>query len=292
VSIKYTYEYVKNYIESFDYTLLSDTYKSNRTKLLVKCDKGHEYGVTLGNFKAGYRCPECLGVKRNTYEYVKQYIESDGSVLLSDNYTNNRVKLVVECSKHHIYKIRFNNFQQGQGCPVCGGTQKHTYEHVKQYIESVGYVLLSDSYINDRTKLLIKCDEGHEYNVTFNTFSGGRRCPACWFESSSSVPEKEVQQFVSSILDCDVIYNDRTQIVNPLTSKNLELDIWIPSMKKAIEYNGAYWHSMKYQMIKDCIKQERCKQKGIDLLIVTDHNWLNNNEFERQKIKMWLDNMY
>jgi len=297
MSKKFTFEYVKTFIESTGYTLLSDTYKSGHSKLSVMCDKGHEYSTAFSNFKAGNRCRTCMGElngKRCSlgHEYVKKFIDGEGYTLLSDTYKNNLTKLLVRCDKGHEYEVTFANFQTGWRCPCCAGNKKLTYEYVKSYIESLNYTLLSDTYKNKRTKLLMKCDKGHEFSIRWNDIQQMQRCSVCSALNSSSIPEKEVQQFVSSMLDCDIVYNDRTQIINPLTNHNLELDIWIPSMKKAIEYNGTYWHSMEYQRTKDHIKQEQCIQKGIDLLIVTDHNWLNNNEFERQKIKMWLDNMY
>ena len=54
-----------------------------------------------------------------------------------------------------------------------------------------------------------------------------------------SKAEIEIQEFVKTITD-NVICNDRTQLVNPLTGCNLELDVYIPDKKKAIEYNGTY----------------------------------------------------
>ena len=39
---KLTYEYVKNYIESFEgYKLLSEEYKNAHIKLQLKCPEGH-----------------------------------------------------------------------------------------------------------------------------------------------------------------------------------------------------------------------------------------------------------
>ena len=281
---------MKNYIESFDYTLLSDTYKS-RTKLLVKCDKGHEYGVIFGNFKRGTRCPTCNGGIKLTYEYIKSFISDAGCTLLSDSYKNSLTPLHIKCNKGHEYYPTFGNFYRGQGCPVCTGKKKHTYEHAKSVIEADdSTMLLSNEYVGAHSKLLVRCvDKGHEYTVTFTNFRKGSRCPLC--SNNVSKGEEELSLFVRS-LGVSFIRNDRTQIINPLTGYNLELDIWIPSTSKAIEYNGLYYHSLLDRVKYDTIKQEQCIQKGIDLLIVTDHNWLNNNEFERQKIKMWLDNMY
>lgn len=54
-----------------------------------------------------------------------------------------------------------------------------TYEYVKEYIENEGYELLSNDYVNAHEKLLIKCKQGHEFNMNFNNFKSGKRCPIC-----------------------------------------------------------------------------------------------------------------
>lgn len=57
-----TYEYVKNYIESCGYKLLSKEYKNNATYLLVWCgNPNHKpYKVKFNNFKdCNSRCSEC-----------------------------------------------------------------------------------------------------------------------------------------------------------------------------------------------------------------------------------------
>lgn len=57
-----TYEYVRNYIESCGYKLLSKEYKNNATYLLVWCgNPNHKpYKVKFNNFKdCNSRCPEC-----------------------------------------------------------------------------------------------------------------------------------------------------------------------------------------------------------------------------------------
>ena len=288
MSIKLTYDYVKSFIEKEGYQLLSKEYKNNYTKLLIKCPVGHEYKVKFNDFQHGIRCPICNGKQKFTYDYVKDFIEKEGYPLLSDTYINANTKLLLKCPKYHEYKVSFGSFKQGGRCLICSGKQKFTYDYVKDYIEKEGYQLLSKEYINNSTKLLLKCLVGHEYKVSFNHFyNRNQRCPVCWYESKSSKQEKELQDYIES-LGYNIVRNDRTQIINPLTGKNLELDIWIPDKNKAIEYNGNHWHKKLYMIEKDKIKLYQCRRKGIDLLIVNDYNWINCNKFEKEIIKKWV----
>lgn len=48
--------------------------------------------------------------------------------------------------------------------------------------------------------------------------------------------------------------------------KRLELDIFIPSLKRAIELDGDYWHSSPERKKTDKRKNKECADAGIKLL--------------------------
>ena len=49
---------------------------------------------------------------------------------------------------------------------------------------------------------------------------------------------------------------------------SMELDVYIPSLEFAIEYDGIAWHNSKDSDRKERIKYDYCKRKGIMLLRV------------------------
>ena len=275
---KLTYNYVKNKIELANYKLLSNKYINSRAKLKVQCDKGHIYKVKWDNFHTGKRCALCINNNiKLTYKHVKEQIRLvEGYKLLSKKYINSITKLKVQCNKKHIYNTSWSNFNSGCRCPHCAGLAKRTYKYVKNYIENEGYKLISNKYINTHTNLEVQCNKGHNYKVTWDNFQTGQRCPNCYRPTSKG--EKEVLSLVTSLTNQTVIPNDRTQIINFETSYSLELDIWIPSLKKAIEYNGEYWHSLPYQQHKDKIKVSQCQEKNIDLLVINESDWNINKK--------------
>ena len=231
--------------------------------------------------------------KKHTYKHIKQQIENvNGYKLLSNDYKNCLTKIKVQCDKGHKYKVSYKDFQQGKRCPDCAGNVKHTYEFVKEQIESVeGYKLLSNCYKNAHTKLKVQCNKGHEYKVIWNNFKQGHRCPICDAEKQSSKTEKEIFKIVKRLLPSEnIVENNRTQIVSSLTNRNLELDIWIPELNKAIEFNGEYWHSLEEVKIRDIEKVKQCKKKGIDLLVIQERNWLNNKSKFIERLKLWCNN--
>lgn len=57
--------------------------------------------------------------------------------------------------------------------------KKLTIEYVKNYIEKENYVLLNEVYIRSNIKLSLLCPKKHSWNVSFNEFQSGNRCPRC-----------------------------------------------------------------------------------------------------------------
>lgn len=58
----------------------------------------------------------------------------------------------------------------------------------------------------------------------------------------------------------------------------------MPTISKAIECNGLYWHSKDDRKKCDQIKRQLCKEKGIDLLVITDKEW--NDDIDKCKNKI------
>ena len=52
-------------------------------------------------------------------------------------------------------------------------TKKFTYIEVKECVENLGYKLISDKYINSRSKIIFKDNKGYFYNVVFSSLKIG-----------------------------------------------------------------------------------------------------------------------
>ena len=164
---KLTIEYIREKFNERKYTLLTEEYINNSQKLEYVCPNGHTHSISWRNFSSGKGCPECAIEKikskqKLSYDFVKGEFEKEGYKLLSTEYINNSTKMLVSCSKGHVYKVGYNNFFQGNRCPYCAG-QIITYDYIKNYIESFGYKLVSTEYKNAHSEILIECTEGHIY---------------------------------------------------------------------------------------------------------------------------------
>lgn len=180
---KLTYEYVKEFIESVDgYKLLSTEYVNNKKKLDIMCPDGHIFEMTIDNFKnKKERCSKCFGTPKFTYEYVKEFIEAVGYTLLSTEYINIQSKLEMICPEGHHCNMIFNNFKNnGARCAECAGLKKYTLEYIKEFLEAVGYKLLSKEYIEIHSKLKIQCPDDHITEMVFHSFKKGHRCRDCY----------------------------------------------------------------------------------------------------------------
>lgn len=105
-------------------------------------------------------------------------------------------------------------------------------------------------------------------------------CTTCNPIDNSSYGEKTLQEFIQTIYNGEIIFNDRS-ILN-----GKELDIYLPNENLAIEYNGLYWHSeAKVDKNYHIIKTDLCLSKGITLLHIFEDEWINQTEIVKSIIK-------
>ena len=85
--------------------------------------------------------------------------------------------------------------------------------------------------------------------------------------------ESSLVKYLKKILPNDEILTNTRKVIPPL-----ELDIYIPSKNLAIEFNGIYWHCEKRGKDKNyhLTKTNRCIDKDIQLIHITDEEWLFN----------------
>jgi hypothetical protein len=108
-------------------------------------------------------------------------------------------------------------------------------------------------------------------------------CPKC--HSGASVLELSLRSMVLEIVpDEEVLFK-----VKGILPRNQEYDIYIPSKKIAIEFNGIYWHSASRDpnRIKHLQKTEESERLGIKLIHIWEHDFLQRTEI----VKSMLNNL-
>lgn len=109
------------------------------------------------------------------------------------------------------------------------------------------------------------------------------RCPECFPKMCvESNAERELYEFINSILDCEIIRNDRSIL------DGKEVDIYVPEKNIAVEFDGIYWHSQitggknkKYHLQKT----EQCEEQGIKLIHIFENEWVFKQDIVKQRLK-------
>lgn len=153
-------------------------------------------------------------------------------------------------------------------CQICGEKlaridnvhlQKHGIDKIR-YKELYGTPIVSNEYHNFCVRRAISSNE----NMTFKR---------------QSTAELEIMNYIRSLgFECD---SDRKIL------KGRELDIYIPSKKIAIEYDGILWHTEKYGKDRyyHLNKTEECNKNGIGLIHIFDDEYYHHKEIVLSKIR-------
>lgn len=164
----------------------------------------------------------------------------------------------------------------------------------RSYLESYKDVIHPDDYaqlINGETlyNVRIKCRLCGEYDI--HTFSNvfctrahglkpGRDiplCKQCRSVNYSSSVENEIADFISTFYSEQPLRNSR-EIISPL-----ELDLYYPEKKIAIEFNGDYWHSDLFKTPDYHYNKFRiCVDNDIVLVSIFESRWCENSTVIKQ----------
>ena len=114
----------------------------------------------------------------------------------------------------------------------------------------------------------------HECNQEFEAVYINGVLPVCRTCHPFSYREKqnEVYKYLCSIYPEEKIITDTRKVIAPK-----KLDIYLPELKLAIEFNGNYWHSEDkiHNSNYHLDKTKACEQQGIHLIHIWEHLWDN-----------------
>ena len=121
------YELIKTLVEKRGGELLSTSYKGQKEKLDVKCEKGHTWHPLPTNLKKGHWCSYCARRARGTIEECQTFAKEMGGKCLSKKYNGANEKLLWQCKKGHQWKQRYSRIKsQKEWCPTCRRGLKKT----------------------------------------------------------------------------------------------------------------------------------------------------------------------
>ena len=148
--------------------------------------------------------------------------------------------------------------------------------------KQIEFLSSKEDYVREKDGLKFRClCCGHEWTLSNQQYSGRCIaqyicCPKCT-NVGTSRKEQELVDFIKSFYTGKIEQNNRSIL------DGKELDIYIPKHQLAIEFNGSYWHSENAGTSASYHQQKTlaCKEKGIRLIHVFEHEW----DFKKDKVK-------
>ena len=209
------YDDVKKYIESYGYSLISEDYINNQKYLEILCPENHLFKMGYGDFQRGRRCRKCSDIKnskkrRKNFSEIKECFREENYTLISDekDYKNAQSKLDVICANDHKIKMSWNSFQRGTRCRECskiriGESLRKDFNDVVNILKENGYEYLEGEYVNNLSKLKLRCSNGHEFFSTYGKIqSTGRGCAKCsraLNDSKKRLSNENVNEYINSL---------------------------------------------------------------------------------------------
>lgn len=273
---------------TYDYSKV--VYENNRKPICIICPKHGEFFQDPHNHLKGKGCPECGKEINKPKKYTTEsFIDACKKTHGEDYdysqavYENMMKKVKIICPKHgEFYQYPYLHIK-GSICPKCasalnGFSKRLTLkEFIKRgneiHMEKYDYSKVK--YITAKKKVCIICPTHGEFWQTPDKHLQGCGCPKCVQPFSKT--EKEIADYIKSLIgENNVIERDRTIL------EGKELDIFIPSLNFAIEYNGLYWHNKDRNYHIE--KTNKCKEKNIKLLQIFEDEYAAHKDIVLSKI--------
>ena len=255
---------------------------------------GHRWDATIQSRFNKTGCPYCSNTKlltgfndlATTYpQLLDEWDYEANTIEPTQVMGGSQLKVSWICSTcgHHFDMAIADRTSRGSRCPTCGRnnaglakaapTQGHTLADEYPDIASEwhpdknGDKTPYDFKPHSNKSVWWLCDYGHEWQASINNRTGVNRrgCPKCSEYTRTSYPEKAIYYYVSQV------YKDALSdsVVELDDGSSISLDIWIPSERVAIEYDGQFWHSNPK---RDSAKDYQCFVNGIVLIRVREPN--------------------
>jgi hypothetical protein len=294
---KLTYEEVKEYIETKGDFLISKTYERNSVKLNIKCGRcGKDFYKHFNIYKhKNSRCVSCdeksrpIQKRKYTQKEVTEIVKRNGDTLISD-YVNSATKLRIICCRCiQIYEMRFDGIKKGNRCKSCGDKESHMhrrtpYDEIKKIVGQNGDKLISEEYINSKTKLKIlcyKCDRIYHRNI--DKIKMNYRCSQRCSTGTMSRGEFSIYEYLEKNnikFEFQIAFDDCKH------KNTLSFDFYVAFKDGSfglIEYQGQQHYKpielfggedkFKIQVLHDNIKSNYCNNKNMPLLIIPFWNY-------------------
>lgn len=275
----------------YDYS--KTVYKNKRTKIIVTCPIHGDFEQYPYDHINGCGCKKCgKSSSANKRSKSKNEFTKEATTIHNGKYDYSLVEyngsdadVTIICPTHGEFKQKPKHHLSGCGCPKCAIEQRSEKRRITQEvilercndIHKNKYIYRSLTNANVQDKMEVVCPIHGFFTQRIEDHLQGCGCPSC--ANQISKDENEICTLLS-----DIEYKRHNRTI--LNGK--EIDIYIPSLKLGIEYNGLRWHS-EFAFGRDrnyhIGKLNDCNSKNVKLIQIFEDEWINNKEIVKSKIK-------
>ena len=242
--------------------------------------------VRTSKYKKG-GCPVCYGrkvVKTTSFGYRYPEIAEEwhptknGSLTVFEVTPFSGKNVYWRCSKgkDHVWKSKVSDRVNGNGCPVCANqvvvqsnSMRATHPKLtEEFDNSRNNGLTPDNigaFYSKRVWWVCSRDPMHTWQaIPWERSNGNTGCPYCTLTPQSKqelIITFELLKFFKNINP----KGHKTRLNGKLRS----IDIFIPDLNLAIEFDGSYWHKDKRAI--DKIKSEMLMDEGYQVIRIREH---------------------
>ena len=176
------------------------------------------------------------------------------------------------CHLGHKYNASIYGRRKGKGCPYCTSKKllkgfndlAYKFPNIacEWHTSKNGSLTPDQVFPFSNRKIWWECEYGHEWKATINS-RHECRCPHCYKDLRVSVREKLVYYNIKKIFP-DALENFKIS-----SNHRINVDIYIPSLKLAIEYDGVQFHK---NAERDNKRYKIINQLGNDLIRIREKN--------------------
>lgn len=240
---------------------------------------GHEWEAVISSRTRGVGCPYC-----SNYKAIAGYndLATTNPILAEEwNYDKNRSLKPTDvtsgshkvvwwrCSRGHEWERTIKDRTSRNGCPYCANQKVLSgyndlltiYPDIAAEWSEKNSVSPNEVIRGGEKKIIGNALFGHEdYLSSVDQRIRGQGCPICAQRSQTSFPEQAIFFYVKKLFP---------DAINRYTIGQSEIDVYIPSGRIGIEYNGYFSHKGKAE--KDRKKRSVIESCGIKLVVIKEY---------------------
>lgn len=189
-----------------------------------------------------------------------------------------------QCEHGHNFKAKVNNRTSPKnrtGCPYCSNHKVWPgFNDLETWCKQNNFDILVQEYSLENKHKMSEILHGHDGKVWWTCSVCGNHyqsnvyyrtkgiigCSKCNKARRSSFPEQALFFYIQRL------FPDARNSYREVFKNTMELDVYIPSLKTGIEYDGIAWHNSKKAQARERKKYQICQRNNIKLLRIREGN--------------------